>query len=177
MRPSGRGAARPGTCMRMSSGAGVPDPAMRGSWKCARRNRLSIGVVFSPNSGPSQRLQCAQTESGVRGEDQMKKSAFSEVQITHALRQVEMGPQSRRSAGGWASVSRRAPAGSVSSPARALRSCAACASSKRRTASSNHWWPTSPWINTCSRRCSEKSSKASPALGAGAICAGGLPRM
>jgi putative transposase len=48
-------------------------------------------VVFSPNSGPSQLLKCAQTESGVRGEDQMKKSALTEEQITYALRQVERG--------------------------------------------------------------------------------------
>jgi putative transposase len=48
-------------------------------------------VVVSPNSGPSQLLQCAQPESGVRGEDQMKKSALTEEQITYALRQGERG--------------------------------------------------------------------------------------
>jgi putative transposase len=36
-------------------------------------------------------LKCAENESGVRGEDQMKKSAYTEAQITAALCQVELG--------------------------------------------------------------------------------------
>jgi putative transposase len=36
-------------------------------------------------------LKYTQNERGVRGEDPMKKSAFTEVQITYALRQVELG--------------------------------------------------------------------------------------
>jgi putative transposase len=57
-----------------------------------RAGAFKVDVVFSPNSGPSQMLKCSQNERGLKGEDQMKKSAFTEEQITYALRQVEMRP-------------------------------------------------------------------------------------
>jgi hypothetical protein len=67
-----------------------------------RAGALKVYVVFYPNSGPSQMLKCSHNESGLKGEEQMKKPAFTEEQIIYALCQVEMGPQWQTCVASWA---------------------------------------------------------------------------